>query len=417
VEAARRFARAAPFPGRPLETRGFASPYLDRSRPAEDTVAAMRPRFSEFGVTRLARVTGLDHIGIPVWSAVRPNARTLAVAQGKGLTDAAAQASAAMEAVEVAVAERLDLPRRTASAQGLAAEGRLADPLPSLLRAGAVAPEPGEVIDWFEAFDLLRDAPVWAPLEAVELGSARAPARYWQSTDGLASGNILWEAVLHGLCERIERDALALWVLRGDAEIAAHCRDPAELGDAALDGLIARIVGAGMQLRLFDVTSDIGVPVYLAVLSPPPTGQEALWRHFDLSAGSGCHPDPARAAIRAVTEAAQTRLTTISAIRDDFDPATYQTRIDASLLPYVRLAPSRSAPRPAAAPVERADSVEWLVARLAAAGARSVIVAPLEAADPDYAVAKVIVPDLENPPGDRRFRYGGRAVRAMMARR
>ena len=42
--------------------------------------------------------------------------------------------------------------------------------------------------------------------------------------------------------------------------------------------------------------------------------------------------------------------------------------------------------------------------------------APLVAQDPDYAVAKVFVPDLENPPGDRRFRYGRRAVRAMMAR-
>jgi ribosomal protein S12 methylthiotransferase accessory factor len=417
MTAAARFAGAAPFPGLSFETRGFASPYLDRARPAEATVAAMRPRFSEFGITRLACVTGLDHIGIPVWSAIRPNSRTLAVAQGKGLTDAAAQASAVMEAVEVAVAERRDLPHRRAAARALAAEGLAADPLPGLLRQGAEAPGRDEAIAWFEGFDLLRGAPAFVPLEAVELGSARAPARWWQSTDGLASGNILWEAVLHGLCERIERDALALWALRGDAEVAARCRDPAALGDAALDALIARIARAGMQLRLFDAASDIGVPVYLAVLSPPPGGQESNWRHFDLSAGSGCHPDPARAAIRAVTEAAQTRLTTISAIRDDFDPATYATRIDASLLPYVRVAPAPATLAPAPAQVDRAAYVDWLVARLAAAGVRSVVVAALEAADPDYAVAKVIVPDLENPPGERRFRWGRRALRAMTAPR
>jgi ribosomal protein S12 methylthiotransferase accessory factor len=402
------------FHGRSLEARGFVSDYLDRTRPAHETVAAMRPRFAEFGITRLARITGLDLIGIPVWSAVRPNSRTLAVAQGKGLTDAAAQASAVMEAVEVATAERRDLPRRAASAAALAAEGRGFNAMPGLLRAGAVAPEPGEVIEWFEGYDLLSRSPVWVPLETVTLSDGPAPTRYWQTTDGLASGNILWEAALHGLCERIERDALSLWSLRNDAAVAAHCRDPRALEDPELDALVARIAAAGLQLRLFDVASDVGVPVFLAVISPPTDGLEANWKHFDLSAGSGCHPDPARAAIRAVTEAAQTRLTTISAIRDDFDPETYDARLDASLLAYARVAPS-GAPSHARPCVERATYLDFLLQRLAAVGVSEVILAPLRADDPDYAVAKMLVPGLEYPPGDRRFRYGKRMVRAMMA--
>jgi ribosomal protein S12 methylthiotransferase accessory factor len=164
-------------------------------------------------------------------------------------------------------------------------------------------------------------------------------------------------------------------------------------------------------LRLFDVTSDIGVPVYLAVISPPPGGNQARWRHFDLSAGSGCHPEPARAAIRAVTEAAQTRLTTISAIRDDFDPETYEAKLDSSLLVYLGVAPGPFSP--AAPPIARADTIDHLLARLSAAGVRQAIVAPLQASDPDYAVAKMLIPDLESLPGDRRFRYGKRMLRAM----
>ena len=80
--------------------------HSDRLRRATETVAHMRQNFARFGITRLADVTGLDCIGIPVWMAVRPNSKTLAVSQGKGLSNAAAQASAVMEAAEVATAER-----------------------------------------------------------------------------------------------------------------------------------------------------------------------------------------------------------------------------------------------------------------------------------------------------------------------
>ena len=52
------------------------------------------------GITRIANVTGLDRTGIPVVMVVRPNARSVAVSQGKGLTLAAAKASGVMEAAE-----------------------------------------------------------------------------------------------------------------------------------------------------------------------------------------------------------------------------------------------------------------------------------------------------------------------------
>ena len=72
--------------------------------------------------------------------------------------------------------------------------------------------------------------------------------------------------------------------------------------------------------------------------------------------------------------------------------------------------------RAQAAPVARADYIDHLLARLRAAGVRQAIVAPLVADDPDFAVAKMLVPDLENLPGDRRFRYGKRMLRAMTGR-
>ena len=398
-----------------LQARGVVSRYFDRIVAPAETLAALRPRLLDFGITRLARLTGLDEIGIPVWAAIRPNALTLAVSQGKGVDDAAAAASAMMEAIEVGAAERRDLPRLTLSPRAMAACGRRATPLTELLRVGASPPAPDEPIDWIEGFDLLDDAPVWVPLDAVRLGEAAAEARYWQSTDGLASGNVLWEAAFHGLCERVERDALALWSLCGDADVGRRCRDPNGFDDPELAALADKIAAAGLRLRLFDISTDVAIPVCFATISPPLDGDPRRWRHFDLQSGSGCHPNPARAAIRAVTEAAQSRLTAISGARDDFDPRDYRAQIALDLLPFVQAEPVAGAP--AAVVVEPADYIDHIASRLRAVGVGSAIVAPLEAGDRGFAVAKTLVPDLETVPGARRFPLGPRALRAKLARR
>jgi YcaO-like protein with predicted kinase domain len=398
-----------------LRAGGVVSRYFDRVVAPAATLAALRPRLSDFGVTRLARLTGLDEVGIPVWAAIRPNAATLAVSQGKGVDDAAAAASAMMEAIEVATAERRDLPYVSLSPRAMAASGRRAAPLTELLRVGASPPAPDESIDWIEGFDLMDDAPVWVPLDAVRLGEDAAQARYWQSTDGLASGNVLWEAAFHGLCERVERDALTLWSLAGDAEVAPRCRDPRDFDDLELTALSAKIEAAGLRLRLFDISTDVAIPVCFAAISPPLDSDPARWRHFDLQSGSGCHPDPARAAIRAVTEAAQSRLTAISGARDDFDPGDYRARIALDLLPFAQAEPSARAP--AAADVDPADYIGHIASLLRAIGVGSVIVVPIEPGDRGFAVAKAIVSDLETIPGARRFPLGPRGLRAKLAHR
>src|SRR4051812_26986037 len=65
-----------------------------RVRPPEETLRCIEPHFRRLGITRLADLTWLDDIGIPVYQAVRPNSYTLSVAQGKGLTPLLAKVSA-----------------------------------------------------------------------------------------------------------------------------------------------------------------------------------------------------------------------------------------------------------------------------------------------------------------------------------
>jgi ribosomal protein S12 methylthiotransferase accessory factor len=399
-----------------LRARGAAESNSDRLHRASETVARMRPEFRRLGITRVAQVTGLDRIGIPVWMAVRPNAKTLAVSQGKGLTDPAAQASAIMEAAELATAETRKLPSMFCSANELRAEGKPVAFMHDLLARGAVPHGEDDRLAWVEGYDLIQETAVWVPAAVVSLrrgnDDAGSTARYWRSSDGLASGNLLLEAIVHGLCERIERDAAALWLFRSDRDVFTRCMEPAALGDEAVLGLARQIERAGFHLRLFDITSDVDVPVFFATLSPPPDGFESHWKHFDISSGSGCHPLPARAAIRAITEAAQTRVTSIAGARDDFDPSLYHARAQGDFLTYLRALPN-SGPVGCTEQPEPADNLPFLLARLRKAGISSAIFVPIDASEPGFAVAKVLVPELEHPPGERRSRFGKRALRAM----
>ena len=78
------------------------------------TLARLQPHLAGMGITRIANVTGLDRIGVPVVMVCRPNARSLAVSQGKGLTLDAAKASGVMEAIELYHAEHIELPLKLA---------------------------------------------------------------------------------------------------------------------------------------------------------------------------------------------------------------------------------------------------------------------------------------------------------------
>jgi len=79
--------------------------YLDlgstfRRCPVEDTLCHLAPVLTKIGITRVADITGLDCLGLPCALAIRPNAKHLSVAMGKGLSVELAKASAIMEAVE-----------------------------------------------------------------------------------------------------------------------------------------------------------------------------------------------------------------------------------------------------------------------------------------------------------------------------
>ena len=380
----------------------------------EETLARVAPAFAEHGVTRLAKVTGLDCIGIPVWNAIRPNARSLSVHQGKGITDNDAKASAVMEALERACAERPSLPVRTASVEDIVSGGELCDPLDDLIAVGNRPLERASRLEWVEGHDLVGDRSVWVPYEAVLLDFTRS-WHFWQSSDGLASGNTDKEATFHGLLERIERDADTLWSLERFERQAATCISSKDLGDPVVTSLVDRIERAGFTLQLFDMTSDLGVPTLSALLSPAEALSRRSLRYMDVTMGSGTHPMAYRAALRAITEAVQSRLTLITGTRDDVEDEVYDSQASEFLLRKLRLQPQGKVPVDLSDPGTDVDGMLTRVLQILQDHKIGRIIAVrMNPGDKRFSVVKVIVPGLEHPEGRRQRRFGARALSRLL---
>ncbi|MEZ5668336.1 MAG: YcaO-like family protein [Alphaproteobacteria bacterium] len=384
--------------------------------PAE-TFRRVEPRLAEFGITRVADVTGLDNVGIPVVMVHRPNSRSLAVSQGKGATLDAARASGVMEGIELHHAEHIDLPLRYGSRRDIARVLATVEPHDLPLMAGTAFDDDRPLL-WVDAVDLASGEAVAVPYDVVHTNYAQPmppdAGCFDASTNGLASGNTLAEAVCHGLCEVIERDAVSLWNLSPPDLRAAARIDPATIDSGLAADLLQRFEAAGIAAALWDVTGDVGVASFAC----------GTWEHDAVEAnptlGTGTHPCRAVAAVRAITEAAQIRLTYISGARDDLSDAAYADSGRRARMRYLR-ALLGDADTPLAdfrdVPDYRSDSaaadLRWVRGRLAAVGLDRVLAVNLSKPAHGIAIARVVVPGLEGIDSHAEY-VPGRRARALL---
>ena len=186
-----------------------------RSVAPAETLARYAPHLRDLGITRLADITGLDCIGLPVYVAIRPSSRNLATAQGKGFDHDAAKASAMMESIESWHAERLELPLVHESYRALVRTHDAVDPKGLAVAAGNT-PRHDVPYLWVRGWDLMNERHCYVPHDLASLNGVFAPGfrpTFAMSSNGLSSGNHALEATVHALCEVIERDALSLWAL------------------------------------------------------------------------------------------------------------------------------------------------------------------------------------------------------------
>jgi ribosomal protein S12 methylthiotransferase accessory factor len=262
-----------------------------------------------FGVSRVTDITRLDKLGLPVHASVRPRGQGLRVHAGKGLREVESRVGALMEALEFAAAD----PRRNPAGRPMSVAALQAS-WAGAFRFIDLAPRRGVPIGGalqlpvLECEDLIRKVATALPTELLFVSDDKptSPPVFGSNTNGVASGNSLDEATLHGLLEVLERDALSLEQARHASRRVHDDSLPPHFIEMAESWL-----RRGVRLVVRHVPSDTGLPCFKAWLVEPESTD------INLCSGSGLHLDREIALTRAICEAAQSRLSTLHGGRDD----------------------------------------------------------------------------------------------------
>jgi ribosomal protein S12 methylthiotransferase accessory factor len=296
-----------------------------RSKAPADTLRFIEGMKETLGMQSFRDATAIDRIGLPVFTCyrIRPDG-SKTWHTGKGFTDIQAQVSLTMEAIERYCSEYRDEYRNRlviGSFQTLKRErGAVLDP-ETLILPQFSEYNPSDALHWVAGYDLLGREPILVPACTVYHPfrlDDHAPIN--THTDGIATGNTMEEAVIHGLMEVIERDAWSIVKFSREACDAIAIEDRPD--QAFLREIVDKFNRADIEIVAKDITSDIGIPVIAAF------SQDLEQESMMPIDGFGAHLDPKVAMARALTETATTRALFIQkygfeGLREDL-PAYYQ---------------------------------------------------------------------------------------------
>jgi len=309
------------FRGRPLSAKKQFFEGTHRILTPEKTWERISHIAPKIKVTRVANITGLDRIGIPVTVAVRPTGQTLSTSSGKGISLITAQVSGLMEALELHCAEETELPFLHLTYNQLR-ERFPVIPLDDLLLRKRTLFHPDWPERWSLGWDLFEQEEVAVPTLCVTMNSrfnsyeATELYSFRMTSNGLASGNHFLEALVSGIYEVIERDAIACHQHATDTTSFFSPRVRLEtIRYPSVQKILDQLNKADIQPLLYDCTVDTAVPVFMASI------YDKQRYHMAVAKGYGAHLDPEVAMIRALTEAVQGRTIVIAGSRDDIFPS------------------------------------------------------------------------------------------------
>lgn len=326
-----------------------------RMKSVQETLNTILPVSSNIGITRLADITDMDILGIPNFSAVLPGTEDyIWVYSGKGATKLDAKASALMESIE----RYCSLPSGNQKKMIQGSYEEVSKVSKTLHPSNVVEPMLFEytedmIMDFLPGYDLINNEHILVPTPLAQFRySAKPPAvnpYAYHHTNGLASGNVLEEAICHSLCEVIERDATSLAELHASAlpynilrtltkylsdngididpiNSTEFVDDDTKYSDVDISNidfepvsnLVKKFNDSNISLIIKDITSPIGIPTFNA------SSIEWITENYGyLAEGHGTHPDARIAVLRAITEVSQTRAANIQGARDDLRKISY----------------------------------------------------------------------------------------------
>ena len=401
-----------------------------RIRPAQETLEKVVPISKRIGVTRLADITDMDVLRIPNYSAVVPGTEDyIWVYSGKGPTREHAKASALMESIERYSSLPSGGPRKfvRSSYAELSKNTKVLHP-DKIVEPTRFEYRDDMLMDWLAGQDIVSDEQIMVPASIALFRYSPPPPAVnpfaYFHTNGLASGNVMEEAVCHALCEIIERDAMSVAELRASA-IPFHILrtvhhslnsagmnvppipgdrfidDPSVFPDVDISGiefepvnmLVKKFEHAGIPLTIKDITSDIGIPTFNA--------SSVEWVTHDygyLAEGHGTHPDARIALLRAITEVSQTRAANIQGARDDLRKTRYGEQNTDDRRAWQFMQSTRKIKFSQVKTFfneDILDDIKLILSRLKNVGLEQAIIVDLTNPDIGIPVVRAIVPGLE----------------------
>jgi len=174
------------------------------------------------------------------------------------------------------------------NATGINAQGHPYNVVPPRL-------DPEAEIDWTPVWSLTNERHRYLPTSMLYSMAAeqRGPQDPIADSNGCAAGNTLEEAILQGFYELVERDAFAIWWYN---RLQMPAVDLASFDDGYLASAPDHYATYEREVWMLDVTSDVGIPAFVALSRRPDAPTE------DIIYGAGAHANPGIAALRAICE-------------------------------------------------------------------------------------------------------------------
>ena len=297
----------------------------------EDTEAYFRsllPLCRRASITRIGDLTGLDRIGFPVIQAIRPAALSEVTSLGRGMSRISAAIGAIMESLERFYAEAIP-PSRVflSTAEELIIGANCFDGF--CLPATRLNWRDRETA-WIMGVDMATGATAPVPFELVHTIYTDPPPAsdgvFLRTTTGLACHRSDFGALLHGLLECIERDAIArAFETHGFMD---RMRLPVSGLGAAVQDILSRLTGFGILVAFWFAPSPAGIPVVWCQTIESGEGEPMLALPTE---GYCAGLDLQKAAFGALLEALAARAGAISGARDDQTRRHYARRSETML--------------------------------------------------------------------------------------
>ena len=158
--------------------------------------------------------------------------------------------------------------------------------------------DPSAKIEWSPVWSLRDECFKYLPTSMLYFFYTGEPATssICADSNGCAAGNTIEEAIVQGFLELVERDSYAIWwynrLQRSELDLSGF-------EEPYVRDLKALLADTGRRLWVLDITSDLGIPSFVALSHAVQNGADFV------EYGSGAHFDPRIALLRALTEVNQ----------------------------------------------------------------------------------------------------------------